>query len=203
LDHKKIVEEFSLGGLADLSADQVEKFALYLNLLLKWNAKTNLTAIRDEVGVVRRHFVESALCAERIPVNVKTLLDFGSGGGFPGVPISIMKPGIRVTLAESQGKKAAFLSEVTRQLGLNACVHSKRAEELALKFNCVTLRAVDKMALAISAASKLVSDEGYLLVMTSLGELDSVKTAAGEGFDWQCHGDMAGRELLIALGKRS
>jgi len=201
MKNEQIVEEFCRAGLEGLSVEQVSKFSSYLDLMMKWNAKTNLTAIRDETGIVRRHFVESALCSRNIPGEVQSLLDFGSGGGFPGVPIAIMKPEIRVMLAESQGKKAAFLSEVCRQLTLNAGVHSKRAEELSILFDCVTLRAVDKMALAISAASKLVRVGGYLVVMTSHGELLSVKDAAGSDFEWQVSEDFPGRELLVAVGR--
>ena len=182
MTNKQLLEEFTGAGLADLNEEHILKFSCYLDLLMKWNAKTNLTAIRDEMGIVRRHFLESALCSRSVPANVETLLDFGSGGGFPGVPVSVMRPEIRVTLAESQGKKAAFLSEVCRQLALNASVHSKRAEELSVLFDCVTLRAVDKMGLAIKAASQLVKNSGCLVVMTSQGELQSVKEAAGSGF---------------------
>ncbi|MGB9145730.1 MAG: 16S rRNA (guanine(527)-N(7))-methyltransferase RsmG, partial [Acidobacteriaceae bacterium] len=81
----------------------------YLALLLRWNARMNLTAVRDPESILRRHFAESLFAAEHIPPGVATLLDFGSGAGFPGIPIAIARPEIAVTLAESQNKKAAFL----------------------------------------------------------------------------------------------
>ena len=75
-----------------------------------------------------------------------TLLDFGSGGGFPGIPIALCRPEIAVTLAESQGKKAAFLQEAVRVLGLSARSTLSGPKLLTVGFDCVTLRAVDRMA---------------------------------------------------------
>ena len=77
-----------------------------------------------------RHIIESIAVARSIPGHVTTLLDFGSGGGLPGIPIALCRPQIAVTLAESQGKKAAFLQEAVRVLGIAAKVHSDRAEAL-------------------------------------------------------------------------
>src|SRR5665213_2921666 len=83
----------------------------YLDLLLKWNARTNLTAIRDPEEIVRRHFGESLFAARHLDPKTATLLDLGSGAGFPGLPIALLCPEIQVTLAESQNKKASFLRE--------------------------------------------------------------------------------------------
>ena len=79
-----------------------------------------LTAIRDEEGILTRHFVESIVCARALPAGIATLLDVGSGAGFPGIPIALCRSEIAVTLAESQGKKAAFLQEAVRVLGVAA-----------------------------------------------------------------------------------
>src|SRR5580704_7224389 len=89
------------------------QLSLYLDLLLKWNARTNLTAIRDPEEIVRRHFGESLFTAKHLPA-CRTLLDLGSGAGFPGIPIQLALPELKVTLAESQNKKAAFLQEAVR-----------------------------------------------------------------------------------------
>ena len=91
----------------------------------------NLSAIRDEEGIISRHLVESIVVSSELPQGIKTLLDFGSGAGLPGIPIAICRPEIAVTLAESQGKKAAFLQEAVRVLGIGAKVHAGRAEALA------------------------------------------------------------------------
>jgi 16S rRNA (guanine527-N7)-methyltransferase len=170
-----------------LTVEQSERFAAYLALLQKWNAKTNLTAIRDEQGILSRHFLESILCASALPPGIQTLLDFGSGAGFPGIPIALMRPEIAVTLAESQNKKAAFLREAVRTLGLNAQVHSARAEQLPQKFDCVTLRAVDNMPAAIPAAIALIASNGWLAVLTTRSEAPSIQQMANAvaSFHWQ------------------
>ncbi len=188
-----------------LSDEQTMAFEAYLALLLRWNARMNLTAIRDEGGILARHFVESIACARAIPPGVGTLLDFGSGAGFPGIPIAICRPEIAVTLAESQGKKAAFLREAVRSLGLKARVHSGRAELLAMQFDCVLLRSVDRMEAAVRAAAGLVAPSGWLAPMTTRGELDSVKAAArGEGWIWQDPVSLPrGRDRVLVLGKRT
>src|ERR1700728_3140695 len=129
-------------GLAPLDVPTADRFAAYCALLLRWNARTNLTAIRDEQGILSRHFVESIACARALPPGIASLLDFGSGAGIPGIPIALCRPEISVALVESQGKKAAFLREAARTLDLPIDVHSTRAETLRAKFDCVTLRAV-------------------------------------------------------------
>jgi 16S rRNA (guanine527-N7)-methyltransferase len=143
------------------------KLSAYLDLLLKWNARTNLTAIRSPEEIVRRHFGESLFAGtylgEPLP---STLLDLGSGAGFPGLPIALLHPQIAVTLAESQNKKATFLREVVRTLELpNVEVWAGRAEDLAAgrRFHTVTLRAVDNMQAALSAAATLSEEQVLLL----------------------------------------
>ena len=159
-----------------------ERFEDYLGLLMRWNARINLTAIRDEEGILTRHFVESIACARALPAGIGTLLDFGSGAGFPGVPIALCRPEIAVTLAESQGKKAAFLQEAVRVLGLATKVYAGRAELLKARFDCVVLRAVDRMPQAVRAASKLASPEGRVLVMATKGELEQFEGLCGQEF---------------------
>src|SRR5271166_635770 len=154
-------------GLAPLNPVLSERFENYLALLLRWNARVNLTAIRDEEGIVSRHFVESIACAQALPAGIRTLLDLGSGAGFPGIPIALCRPEIAVTLAESQGKKAAFLREALRVLELKATVYGGRAESLAGAFDAVTLRAVDRMEAAVSVAAALLKPGGTLLVLTT------------------------------------
>ncbi len=135
-------------GLEPLTPEVRSKFDHYLALILRWNARMNLTAVRDPQEILSRHFLESIACARKLPEGIGSLLDFGSGAGFPGIPIALCRPEILVTLAESQSKKAAFLREAVRTLGLNSEVFGGRAEELTAQFDCATLRAVDRMELA-------------------------------------------------------
>lgn len=178
-------------------------FEAYLALLLRWNARVNLTAIRDEEGILARHFVETIICARALPAGITTLLDFGSGAGFPGLPIALCRPEIAVTLAESQGKKAAFLQEAVRVLGVAAQVHSGRAETLPGPFDCVTLRAVDRMEQAVKVAAGLVRLGGWLAPMTTHADLPTIQAAAGPGFLWSNSPPFPGGEgRLLALAKR-
>ncbi|MEI9981717.1 MAG: 16S rRNA (guanine(527)-N(7))-methyltransferase RsmG [Edaphobacter sp.] len=148
----------------------LSQLSLYLDLLLKWNARTNLTAIRDPEEIVRRHFGESLFAARHVPAETRTLLDFGSGAGFPGLPIALLHPNLQVTLAESQNKKSTFLREAVRTLTLpNVEVWPHRTEAMPSNrlFQIVTLRAVDDMAAALSAARARIAPGGHLLLLTT------------------------------------
>ena len=146
------------------------RLSTYLDLLLKWNARTNLTAIRDPEEIVRRHFGESLFAGQHLGTPFpETLLDLGSGAGFPGLPIALLYANLPVTLAESQNKKATFLREVVRTLDLpNVEVWAARAESLppSRQFHTVTLRAVDNMAAALTAAAPRSTHQLLLLTST-------------------------------------
>jgi 16S rRNA (guanine527-N7)-methyltransferase len=148
-----------------LLLDQLSK---YLDLLLKWNARTNLSAIRTPEEIVSRHFGESLFAALHLQ-SASTLLDLGSGAGFPGLPIALACPHLAVTLAEAQNKKAAFLREVIRTLGLQTNVWPHRAETFPAdrRFDVVTLRAVDNPGLALTTARRLLAADGMILHLTA------------------------------------
>jgi len=111
--------------------DQVRQIQQYIEILLTWNEKVNLTAIRDPLEILYRHFCESMYAAEAITMKNGRLADVGSGGGFPGLPLKIMRPDLQVFLVESNIKKVTFLAEVIRELGLtSAQVLARRYEEL-------------------------------------------------------------------------
>ena len=172
-------------GMAPLSARELNRFNAYLSLFVRWNSRINLSSIRDPQAILSRHFVESIACARMLPAEIATLLDFGSGGGLPGIPIAICRRDISVTLAESQGKKAAFLQEAVRMLGIEASVFAGRAERLQSRFGCVVFRAVDKMAEAVRMGAQLVAAEGWLALMTTSEDAPALQDAAGESFAWQ------------------
>jgi len=190
--------------LPPLSTAQIEKFDAYLELIMRWNGRTNLTAIREVNAIIDRHLVECIACANLLPQGIGTLLDFGSGAGFPGIPIVVCRPEIAVTLAESQGKKAAFLQEVARTLRLGVKVHTGRAQEIKADFDCVAMRAVDRMQLAIVAATKLVRSGGFLAILTTNTELSKARAAGGSEFAWQEPIHLPGSEQrLLALGEKN
>ncbi|HVN94041.1 MAG TPA: 16S rRNA (guanine(527)-N(7))-methyltransferase RsmG [Terracidiphilus sp.] len=171
-------------GLPPLAPETSAKFDAYLSLFVRWNERLNLSSVREPEEIIKRHFIESIAVALALPPAIPTLLDFGSGGGLPGIPIALSRPHIAVTLAESHAKKAAFLQEAARVLGINANVHPGRAETLQSVFDCVVLRAVDKMPEAVRAATKLIVPAGYLALMTTDAGLAELQSAAGTHFRW-------------------
>jgi 16S rRNA (guanine527-N7)-methyltransferase len=190
-------------GIEPLDSETAARFEVYLSLILRWNAHLNLTSLRTEDAIISIHLAESIACAIAIPQSVKTLLDFGSGAGFPGIPIALCRPEITVTMAESQTKKAAFLQEAVRSLAIAAKVHSGRAETLQSVFDCVTLRAVDKMPQAVGAAARLVAPAGWLALMTTNAGLANLQTAAGEEFSWPSIVPLSGStDRIVAFGLR-
>jgi 16S rRNA (guanine527-N7)-methyltransferase len=190
-------------GLLPLDEETAHQFEVYLSLILRWNSRTNLTAVRDAEGILARHFVESIACARALPAEISTLLDFGSGAGFPGLPIALCRPEIAVTLAESQSKKAAFLREAARTLGVPVTIHSARAEALRAVFDCVVLRAVDRMPEAIAAAAQLIAPGGWLAPMTTRTDAAALQQSAGPGFDWSAVIPLPGSEQrVLFLGQK-
>lgn len=155
------------------------KLLIYLELIIKWNARLNLTAIRTPEEIVRRHFGESLFVGAHVGA-CETMLDLGSGAGFPGVPIQLLRPDVQVTLAESQGKKAAFLNEVVRSLGLQTEVWADRVElmPVARRFDVVVLRAVDDMVVAVAEAGARAKER--VLIVGTAGR--QVLSGLAEGF---------------------
>jgi 16S rRNA (guanine527-N7)-methyltransferase len=189
--------------LTPLDDETASKFENYLSLFIRWNERLNLSAVRDEEGIISRHIIESIDVALNLPHGITTLLDFGSGAGLPGIPIALCRPEIAVTLAESQGKKAAFLQEAVRVLGIDAKVHAGRAEALGADFDCVILRAVDKMPRAVAAAAPLVAPAGWLVLMTTTSELEGLQRAAGTEFSWPTMKlPTGGSRRIVAMGSR-
>jgi 16S rRNA (guanine527-N7)-methyltransferase len=125
---RRALGEFNL----EVDSEQVLKIQQYINILLAWNAKVNLTAIRNPLEILYRHFCESLYARLAVPVETGRLADVGSGAGFPGLPLKIFCPNLQVFLIESSIKKATFLAEVIRELGLtDARVLVNRYEELS------------------------------------------------------------------------
>jgi 16S rRNA (guanine527-N7)-methyltransferase len=200
----RLNELLQQAGLGPLDDETAHKFTDYLSLFVRWNKKLNLSSVRDEEGIISRHLVESIAVAQSLPDDIATLLDFGSGAGLPGIPIALCHPRVAVTLAESQMKKAAFLQEAVRVLGISAKVHADRAETLNELFDCVTLRAVEKMPKAVAAAVKLVAPQGWLALMTTDASLAELQTSAGPQFNWREPIRLPGSESrILAIGQKT
>jgi len=190
-------------GLAPLTSAQYAQFDAYLGLFMRWNARVNLSAIRTEEGVISRHFLESSATAQRLPLELSSLLDFGSGGGLPGIPIAFLRPDIELVLAESQRKKSVFLREVVRSLGLKVRVHAGRAEDLDQRFEGVIMRAVDRMEGAVRAAAALVKPSGSLYLMVTRDEIVNLESALGGDWVWQIETPLPSRDKQVLLiGKK-
>ncbi len=198
--------------LRALPAEIYPQLARYLQLLTHWNQKMNLTAVRDAEVLVRLHLAECLRAAQTIPSGVETVLDFGSGAGLPGIPIQIVRPELRVTLAESQKKKVAFLREAVRELGLvGATIHAGRVEDMQSSsvFDLVTLRAVDKMAEAMQAAIPRIRPvggalRGSCMLLTSRSEVASVMAGTRDkaGFEriaWEIPDAIPGTNQRVIL----
>src|SRR5687768_10049621 len=103
-----------LRGICELSGPQVDQLAAHYELLLRWNQKLNLTSVKNEETMVRRHYCESVFVAVHLPSEPISVVDVGSGAGFPGFPIAVVRPDCAVTLVESHQRKAVFLRECSR-----------------------------------------------------------------------------------------
>jgi 16S rRNA (guanine527-N7)-methyltransferase len=155
-------------GLAALGLDPTLALPLlaYLALLDRWNRTYNLTAIRDPRDMVGKHLLDSL--AMHPYIDAGHLADLGAGAGLPGIPLAIAKPALRVTLVESNGKKARFLREAVRTLGLaNARVAESRAEALDEPgaYDAITARALATLPLIIELGGHLLKPGGRLLAM--------------------------------------
>jgi 16S rRNA (guanine527-N7)-methyltransferase len=181
-----------------------ERLASYGNLLLHWNTRLSLTAIRNEAEVIERHLMEGVFAAEHHPSGGSGL-DFGSGTGIPGIPISICRENLQITLAESHRKKAAFLQEVVRVLGLKAVVHAGRAETLAPgTFDAVWMRAVEKSAGMLPVAAALVAPSGSLCLLGTgtappIGASNSTRPSS---WQWKTLPLPGSKDRVLHIGKR-
>jgi 16S rRNA (guanine527-N7)-methyltransferase len=191
-----------------LTTNDLQNISTYIDLLLRWNARINLTAIRHPEEIVTRHFGESlfaarqlfparttsaqpaepalsevqgAVKAERSSASAR-LIDIGSGAGFPGLPIKIWAPAVEVTLLESNQKKAAFLREVARNLTLtNINVFAGRAEAYPNPpADVVTLRAVEHFETVLPIAARLVAPGGRLALLIGQAQLTQARNLAPE-----------------------
>ena len=179
---ERAAKEFKLS----LSDSQVEQIQQYTKILWTWNDKVNLTAIRDPLEILYRHFCESMFGATLLPVENCRLADVGSGGGFPGLPLKIMRPDLQLFLVESNVKKATFLAEVIRELGLtDARVLVSRYEELAEEvapLDVICSRALGDFSNFLTwAASPSVSAKQVLLW---LGGRDLEEVRAQPSWTW-------------------
>jgi len=181
---RRAMGEFQLAP----SEQQILYIQQYMGLLLAWNEKVNLTAIRDPLEILHRHFCECMYAATAVPVENGRLADVGSGAGFPGIPLKIIRPELQVFLIESNMKKATFLAEVLRNIELpDTKVLVSRYEELGeeitpLDFVCS--RAVGDFGPFLTwAASQAVAAKQVILWIGGR-DLEQVQKASSD-WDWR------------------
>ncbi len=155
---------------------QAEKFQKYLEMLLEWNEKINLTAITDPSECVVKHFVDSLLFLKTVsPKQNAKIIDVGTGAGFPGIPIAIMRPDVKLTLLDSLNKRLVFLREVCKELNIEAEFVHKRAEEagkikgMRESYDIATARAVARMNTLCEYCIPLIKMKGLFVVMKGPG----------------------------------
>jgi 16S rRNA (guanine(527)-N(7))-methyltransferase RsmG len=160
-------------GIVELSPGQVSALEAHYDLLVRWNRKLNLTTIISVAEVVERHYCEALFLAAHLPVGALRIVDIGSGPGFPGFPVAVLRPDCSVALVESHQRKAVFLREASRNIA-NVRVIAQRAEEIAEEFDHVISRAVSYKDLG--------------LTLQNLGSFADLLTGAEQppnlGFDW-------------------
>jgi 16S rRNA (guanine527-N7)-methyltransferase len=181
-----------------------ERLASYGNLLLHWNTRLSLTAIRDEAELIERHLMEGVFAAQHHPPG-SSGLDFGSGTGVPGILIAICRENLQITLAESHRKKAAFLQEMVRVLGLKAVVHADRAETFAPgTFDAVWMRAVEKSVGMLPLAAALVAPGGSLCLLGTgtappIGDAHSTESSS---WQWKTLPLPGSKGRVLHIGQR-
>jgi len=170
-----------------IESRQVFLIQQYMKILLRWNEKLNLTAIRNPLEILYRHFCESMFAAGAIPVDKGRIADIGSGPGFPGIPLKILRPELELCLVESNVKKGTFLAEVVRELQLsNVRVLISRYEELGeelapLDFVCS--RAVGEFGPFLEWAASNRVDSGQVILWIGGRDLEEAKKS--KEWEWK------------------
>ena len=165
----------------DLAERTVEAFDLYLRELLKWNEKMNLTAIRSEKGIVLKHFLDSLSVFPHLP-KISSLLDIGSGAGFPGIILKMIQPSLEVTLIDSVRKKIDFQSHIIRTLGLKGieAIHGRIQDKQILqtlggRFDGTIARAFSDLDTLLLLSFPFLKKGGILLAMKGEGAGEELK----------------------------
>lgn len=149
----------------ELNEEQLDQFDTYYRELVEWNKKINLTAITDLEGVYTKHFYDSLTMNKAVDFHSQTLLDVGSGAGFPSIPLKIVYPDLDVTIVDSLNKRIVFLKELTKKLNVKATLIHGRVEELDTRnhYDIVTARAVANLRVLGELCIPFVKKDGLFI----------------------------------------
>lgn len=193
----------------ELSKEQYEQFIIYMKLLQEWNEKINLTAIVEDEEIIKKHFIDSMKAFKRDEfIKANTLIDVGTGAGFPGLPIAIMNSKLSVTLLDSLNKRINFLNTVISELGLTniTTIHSRaedgaRNKDLREKFDIATSRAVANMSVLsefclpyVKVGGSFIALKGPAVDQEIKESMNAIKLLGGE-FVNVCEVSIEGTEL--------
>jgi 16S rRNA (guanine527-N7)-methyltransferase len=185
---------------AELDDSLLVAIQIHLDILIRWNQRINLTALRSPEEMVLRHFGESLFAARQLFPRASTqdVFDLGSGAGFPGLPMKYWAPQLQLTLIEGHGKKATFLREVVRALHLPSVdVLHARAESYSGRASLVTMRAVEKFDQALGAALRLLSPGGCLAILIGESQRERALGILPAGESASVHLPSSERRILL------
>lgn len=202
----ELTKDTLLGAMPDLTDEQIDKFVIYYNLLVDWNTRVNLTRITEPSDVAEKHFADSILGAGLIPHGARAA-DVGTGAGFPGIPLKIVRPDIELVLIDSLGKRINFLREVCSAVGINALAVHARAEdaarqpELRESFDIALSRAVAPMNILLELTVPFVKVGGASLMYKGASVSDEISAAANAFKTLSCRPVV--HEYGVSWGARS
>lgn len=199
---RELLTRVAAGFSVEVTPELAERLDVYARLLVEWNEKINLTAITDPVGITVKHFADSLAAAPLLPAGAFTLIDVGTGAGFPGVPLALLRPDCRLTLLDSLNKRLVFLEVLCGALGLNARRVHARAEEggrnpaLREQFDVATARAVAALPALCEYCLPFVKVGGRFIALKGR---DGAQEAAAAAHAMQLLGGTTGAPLAVTL----
>ena len=186
MNKEEFIKELSNLSI-NLSTKQLNQLDKFYNLLIEWNKKINLTRITEKEEVYLKHFYDSLTISKVVDLNkVNTLVDVGTGAGFPGIVLKIVYPNLKITLIDSLQKRVNYLNEIIKDLELkNIKVIHQRAEDHKEKYDIVTSRAVASFNKLLGYTHHLINENGQIIAMKA-NVIEEIETSEKEFKKYKC-----------------